>query len=336
VPKFNNLGVLNKKHIYSTVVSVALIFICFMAWKGLKGLPSVNEWVMVFRMEVIVGCLALVGCFLLAFYLRGLRWMMLVKGTLSDDKKQWVSVYGAAFALGSFTPGRAGELLRVAWMKSNSYPFAYGAGAIFIERLQDLLFVFLILIFGVVLSPGVDSWVTRPVVVSFCVALLVYIALVSNTKEMSIYLPSKIIFFRKKEWLMTQFDNLLSGMSLLSDFSRHVSVFVFGLGIWILHVLGFSLFLYAWDPGLPLFLGGLVLALVNLSGLLHLTPGNIGPYEIVGTLVLEQWGVSVNEGMVVMIVLHATSLLIVSVYGAMCMLSYRRESDIDKQQNHLG
>jgi len=79
--------------------------------------------------------------------------------------------------------------------------------------------------------------------------------------------------------------------------------------------LGMTLFFQALDYDLPLYTGIAVLAAVNISGLMHLTPGNIGIYEAAGALVLSVYGLGYAEAILIMVVLHLAVIATIGVYG---------------------
>jgi len=316
-------------------LSVLLAILILGFWGAWRGMPGIEYWRTAWRPETALGAAAMAVCFVSALLLRGLRWKFLQERHCGSDRGEWLAVYGAVFALAAMTPMRAGEIARIAWLKSRGVSLSYGAGALILERLQDLVCMVLLLLAGFALMPGLSNWIGISTLLLAAMVIVMYVVLSSCALRIPRSLPKRCRSFWNEtprvKWRMARF---WVGLGVLRTKRLYLSVTALGIAVWLLHALSFSLFFFAWDPNLPFFTGTMVLVIVNLGGVLHLTPGNIGPYEFIGSLVLERLGMNSGEAMVAMVLLHASTLFVVAGYGMLCWLVLYRRGGVRNRMDH--
>src|SRR5690606_31267780 len=108
---------------------------------------------------------------------RGIRWALFLNDTDATRWPKYTTAYGIGFALGAVTPARSGDLLRISLTRSLGHAYARVTGAYVIERVSDLLLLFLVLCLGislvsVPLPPGLDVSVWIFAVILLAVYLL--------------------------------------------------------------------------------------------------------------------------------------------------------------------
>ncbi len=283
------------------------------------GLPAVDDWKLALRGAVIIGGLGCVLCFVLALILRGLRWAIFLKLARNKDNFECMLVYGAAFSLAAFTPMRVGEISRVVWLKSKKISRSYGLGTMIAERLLDLFLLLLLLSVSVAFWPEISVHVGHLPTVLFFLIFISYFVLVFNGSRIkaffsNIFLRSKFNINKRVQVAVAQ---IWLGISILSIPAIRLKIAFITSVIWGMHVLGFTFFFMCWDSSLPLYSGMIVLVFVNVIGILHLTPGNVGIYEFVGSLVLEQFGLPSGEALIAMVTIHVFVIFMLIIYGGL-------------------
>jgi uncharacterized membrane protein YbhN (UPF0104 family) len=294
----------NNNKVWLSLLTSLLFLLLFFA---LRGVPSIDDWSFVSRKQFFGGIIALMCSLYTALLARGWRWNVILSPYLREDRVVSNAVYGLSFVTAAFTPMRAGEMVRVVWLKNKNISMALGVGAIFwLNDLTGILVaVTIALYFGLILFP-----------------------LEKFKKLIKADCRSSLQLFCSKT-----VANFIEGIAFLKFPTLHIKVILLSVFIWFLHVTGFSLFFYLLDNTLPFYTGMLVLVFVNISGLLHLTPGNLGVYEMVGSVTLEMVGMNSSETVAIMCALHAMVLLLLLVYGFLCWLiiSVRSNGDFTLQ-----
>ena len=309
----------NNNKVWLSLLASLLFLLLFFA---LRGVPSIDDWSFVSRKQFFLGIIVLMSSLYTALLARGWRWNVILSPYLREDRVVSVAVYGLSFVTAAFTPMRAGEMVRVVWLKNKNISVALGIGAIFAERLQDLLMLIIMMLFSLRLLPGMSDWLNDLTGILVAVTIALYFVLIVFPLEKIKKLIKADEDCRSSLQLFCSktVASFIEGVAFLKLPTLHIKVILLSVFIWALHVTGFSLFFYLLDDTLPFYTGMLVLVFVNISGLLHLTPGNLGVYEMVGSVTLEMVGMNSSETVAIMCALHATVLLLLVVYGFLCWL----------------
>ena len=302
------------------VFSILLIGIgTWGVWQA--GILDLAVWVDLITWQMLIPCLIFLSLSYAAYILRGLRWTVITRGDFTKDTNALTLAYGMAFALGAFTPARSGDLARIEFTQRLGYPYSEVSGAYMAERLTDFGMLVSVFLLGVLVTDfggGLElSWLF-PAASAF-IGLLGVLLLFLTTPAT---LAGKLVASKKVQDAIEAFRKGAVGWN-----KRGVRSTAFGLTvlIWALHVLATTGFLLLASPALPITIGLLFLTVTNLSGLLQLTPGNLGPFEIAGALVLTQAGLPASEALAVTVSLHIFSLAILFAYGLVC--TWRQTKD---------
>jgi uncharacterized protein (TIRG00374 family) len=320
----------NNNKVWLSLLTSLLFLLLFFA---LRGVPSIDDWSFVSRKQFFGGIIALMCSLYTALLARGWRWNVILSPYLREDRVVSNAVYGLSFVTAAFTPMRAGEMVRVVWLKNKNISMALGVGAIFAERLQDLLMLIIMMLFSLRLLPGMSDWLNDLTGILVAVTIALYFGLILFPLEKFKKLIKADCRSSLQLFCSKTVANFIEGIAFLKFPTLHIKVILLSVFIWFLHVTGFSLFFYLLDNTLPFYTGMLVLVFVNISGLLHLTPGNLGVYEMVGSVTLEMVGMNSSETVAIMCALHAMVLLLLLVYGFLCWLiiSVRSNGDFTLQ-----
>ena len=108
-------------------------------------------------------------------FLKAMRWRYLLKGqSINISHRESIRFYLSSMFVGSITPGRAGEMIRVFYIKDKGFSIGQACFSVFIDRLADMIFLGAIGLVGMIFFLGLFE---RHIEV-ICVFLLSVIAAV--------------------------------------------------------------------------------------------------------------------------------------------------------------
>lgn len=266
---------------------------------------------------VLLGLSILYGS--ISIFLRGLRWGVLI----SAQKKvpAWVMFFATAVGyLGNtFLPARAGEVLRSLLLgRKADIPKSFTFATAITERIFDAVTLVLI---AVVVIPGIGDmpdWLPQA---------MRWMGILGGVTILGL-----LILPRISGWVLRTFSRLPLPQSvhqrasqLLQEFFEGAAAFIhpgrafgflaFSALVWFMdataavtvsHALG-------WDMTYPQAL--LTLAAMGLSSAIPSTPGYIGIYQFVATTLLPVFGVTRTAALSYILVLQATIVAAVVLWG---------------------
>ena len=258
-----------------------------------------------------------VGLVLLSMVLRGLRWILFFNSILMVRKSELFMHHGWFFILSMMSLVRSGEANRVLWLKDKGMTPSLSISYILIEKLSDAFILSIFLIIGFVLVSNINLGFS--ILVGFtCITAYIAVSLygrqahqtleglMSTVKSTSI---QKALYFLGKIALI---------MTMLKSKRFNLSLLMFTVFIWFCVVCSFHLFITAQYSHVPFYASTLIVAMVNLTGVLNLTPANIGPFELSVVLVLMFYGVDELEASIFAVTLHFLVMGATISYGIIC------------------
>jgi len=122
-------------------------------------------------------------------------------------------MYGIGMAIGSFTPGRLGEISKIGYLKNDGYSTGQSLVSVIIDRLSDLFFLITFGYFGIIFLFGFSEKITFV----FSVIILIIIILFFITKKQFAQQLIKKIFsilipLRYQKIWEINFQDLLNGI----------------------------------------------------------------------------------------------------------------------------
>lgn len=289
---------------------------------------------------LVLASAAALCCF---YLLRAVRWSFVLKTRVPVSPLFLYSSIG--YLASMVTPLQAGELLRPGLLRmGHGIPFFEGLGSVGIERLFD---VFCLVILGflclVVMPPSQlhEQWLTESlriagILSSVALIGLFFVVILSPRYggALSAILRPFPQGFRTR--LANYIGSMLQGADVLKSPFRLTLVLLSSLLLWTVNYLSVLLIFHAVGvPAHPItvLLGFTIL---SLGIALPLTPGSIGQYEAIWTLVFLALGVRPESSLVAMGVLaHALILLVITFLGLISIMLLPRSMVRDAFRSDL-
>jgi len=260
----------------------------------------------------LTGWLVLLGCSLVNYLLRFLRWDFYLRNlghTL--PRGLHFSYYLAGFAL-TTSPGKAGETIRSLYLKAHHVPYTHSLASFFTERFLDVVvitlyatlifrfeqqdhpaFMLMVLVAVLLLLPLMQSSLPRQ--------MLTWLARHITPRRLAELFAHIASLFHQARYLLSR-DKLLVGL-LLGALSWGVQGLAFYYLLWLSQV---SLSL---DTAIAIY------ALSLLAGALSFIPGGIGATEAVMSLLLIAHGVDKPTAVSLPIINRITTLWFAVILG---------------------
>jgi glycosyltransferase 2 family protein len=308
--------------VISFVVSATLLFL------ALRGV----DWEKVgsaIRGADLVRLLAGVSVLSFAFFLRAVRWRVVLTAEppLPVSTVFWANMLG--YAANNLLPARAGELVRSIVIASRSeLTKSFVLTTALTERTIDALTLVLISTLALGMLPGTPSWLTRARLGISVVAVagILGILLVGHIDSMLARIVAALPINRDLRTRIQQVQTSFIA-ALLAFRHRRRALMFSGMTLIIWGCDTAVALLVASALHLPLHPTGAVIliAALGLSSALPSTPGYVGVYQFVAVSVLVPFGFSRSEALAFILLFQLNIYLVVCSWAALGMWRLQAE-----------
>lgn len=238
---------------------------------------------------------------------RTFRWQALLRPRSAPFLRTWRALLVGQLA-NAVLPGRAGDLVRAAWLTGEGHALARVLASVVAEKVWDLLALSFCAALLLALAP-LPAWFTRPVgwlALILALGLPVSLAFLAHRER---WLgPLERMQWRGIRWLAAFLREATEGFRGLHDTGTAARVAGWTGLTWALGALANWGALRAFGVGnwpAALFL----LAVLMAGQAIRVSPGQLGVWEALAVLALGIFGVDMRTGLAVGLALHGTVLL---------------------------
>ena len=256
---------------------------------------------------------------LAAFFLRSLRWRILLnaEGSFPVGTVFWANMAG--YLGNNFLPARAGELLRSVLISSRStLSNAYVLTTALSERLMDVIALVLgasLVLLTVDPKPRWMEDLSRTMAIvatlgAVAIMVLPHTGTLLKTVLMRIPMPAGL-----RKTLVHLAEQILLGMRAFHDWARFAGFVLLTLFIWASD--SASAIVIARGLGLHVSFGVALLLLtgMGLGSALPSTPGYVGVYQFVAVTILTPFGFSRDAALAYILVVQVSGYVVVLLFG---------------------
>lgn len=255
---------------------------------------------------------------LVNYGLRYLRWHWYIRhrNPLAISHGHHLAIYIAGFSL-TMTPGKAGEAMRSLYLSRHGVPHARSLGALFVERIMDLLAVLLLAGFGMAALLNDDVWLAAAITLGLIISCLVMV-----------HMPKqKILASRPVQSLPQKLKNLLLFVESALDNARDLLSWRFMLAGLVLGVIawgaeGYGLYLVMQEyrpDQVSLLLAMAIYGLGMLLGALSMSPGGLGASEFAMAWLLTQVGFDMPSAIAITYICRLATLWFAVALGVITL-----------------
>lgn len=316
---------MNKKKIFTILVTILFLAFLVYIFKDM----SAEEFFSAFKMFSFKYLFWIVFLYYFTMYLRGIRW----KALLMDNPKYSNWHLGAVFVVGSmlnsFLPARAGDIYRAYYLGENKQENKMKIfGSIILERTQDGISVFFILLFGVLFycknNPVILSAIYFFGFVFIGSMIAFYLIFKFNKIDIVCQKIEEVLekIYLKKlsnvvKSLNKHANSFMEGFEVLDSWKLSLKSAVMSALIWGLECYIVFLVLASFNLNLPFSASLFVISLISFSAMLPSTSIFFGPYQAAYLIALGIYGVNKSTILAISLVhpvLIVTLLTIIGIY----------------------
>ena len=268
---------------------------------------------------------------ILSLAIAGLRW----KTVINLPGVSWTSTSASMMVglmVNNILPGRMGELVRPVLLgrelkRSPSFLFA----TVVVDRLSDLL----VLVILALVSAGVYSsfsCLRQMSMIGGGILLLAFFLIgIFSYSTMGLKLEGMVralVPVRFHARIIDILKKFRFGLQTIQSVRRGVAIFGYSWAVWGAWFLSLYYGLRAFELAPPLGATILLLAVLNLGGLIPSSPGYAGTYHLLAILVLSNFGMRKEEALSFILAFHALWYIPQTLIGVMILI--RKNIDLSK------
>lgn len=308
------------KAVHSSLLTVVIAIAAYAVVAIYSGEQDVIQALMSLDMKIWAFILLLS---LFNYLLRYWRWHLYIShgNDHGISHKQHLAIYIAGFAL-TMTPGKAGEAMRSLYLKQHGIAHQRSIGALFVERIMDLLTILMMAGLGLSLLSGQQSMIAGLITVSIIGGAIVLVKMPKQrilnsalVQKLPVKLRRIISFI---ESMLDNANDLLSLRFLLIGLSL-------GLIAWGCE--GYGLYLVMQEfVGVAgnqaqntFFLAFAIYGVAILLGAISFLPGGLGGTEVAMIFMLVQAGFDHASAIAITLICRIATLWFAMALGVLMM-----------------
>ncbi len=303
------------KVVHSSLLVVVLAIVAYAFVAMASGGEQV--WVAISSLKLSVWILILLlslGNYVLRYW--RWHWYISYKNPLSISHWQHFLIYIAGFSL-TMTPGKAGEAMRSLYLKQHGVSHQRSIGALFVERIMDLLTILLLAGLGVSFLDGEQSRIAAVITVILIGTCLVIVKIpkkaIINSKLIQRF-PAKIYhLIQFVESMLENANDLLTIRFLLLGLS-------IGMVAWLFE--GYGLFLVMQEFSLDQTTASLAIAIYGMAillGAISFMPGGLGGAEVTMIFLLVKAGFDHPSAVAITFICRVATLWFAMMLGVLTL-----------------
>jgi uncharacterized membrane protein YbhN (UPF0104 family) len=311
---------IGKHRFWSLILAVPLA--AFLLYWSLRGVDWKTVW------STIAGAhwkfLLAAGVFAcLSFFMRSLRWRILLNAEEDLPIGQVFCATMAGYLGNAFLPARAGELVRTMVVSGrSSLSKTYVLTTALSERLMDAVALVLwasLILLGVNPKPGWMSGVASTMAIAagagaIAIAVLPHTGGLCQNILRRLPLPHGL-----RDRLIGLAEQVLLGMRAFHNTGRFLGFAGMTVLIWVSDAFATMAASRALDLGLSFSTAMLLITGLGLSSALPSTPGYVGIYQFVAVTILVPMGIAKSSALAFILVVQAYGYVVTLLLGLPCL-----------------
>jgi len=303
------------KVVHSTLLTIVLAVAAY----GIAAIASGGDEVMTAITSLNIEIwLVILLLSLMNYLLRYWRWHLYIahQNPHAITHRKHLAFYIAGFSL-TMTPGKAGEAMRSLYLKPYGIPHQRSIGALFVERIMDLLTILILAGLGITFLDGEQSRMATVITVALIAGCIAVIKLpkkwVVNSPLVK-KLPAKIY------QLILFVESMLENANDLTT----IRFLLIGLGIgiisWLCEAYGLYIVMEEFSPGqTSATLGIAIYGMAILIGAISFMPGGLGGSEAAMIFLLVKAGFDTPSAVAITFICRIATLWFAVVLGVITM-----------------
>lgn len=324
---------MSKKKILALCISLAFLGLIFHK-------IDFHKLIQTFKMFDMKNLWAIVPLYVLALYLRGVRWKSLLLWTPKYTSYNLGVVFTVGSMLNVFLPARAGDVYRAYYLgeaKGDKKMKIFGS--IILERTLDGICVFLILL-GAILMYFQQAWIMNLAYMIGALFIGSFIAFYLIFKFNKVdFICSKLIQFSKKlpkmianplvkliERVNVHTNSFMEGFEVLDSPRYSIQAFLSSSVVWLIECYVAFLIINSFHLHLGFSAALFVISLISFSTMIPSTSVFLGPYQYAYILALGIYNIDKSTALAISTLHQGILVLILTAIGGFYLLKFNFET----------
>jgi len=227
--------------------------------------------------------------------IKAMRWQLLMKAqNINYSLKDSTIMYAAALYIGTLTPGRIGDFIKIFYLKGDGYPFGKSFATVLLDRLFDLTSLLLLGYAGMLLFITFFERVIISLSSIFVGTVLLALLLFYKkdfTKGVLENISSYLIPERYRENAKIGFSDLFNGIKILNINQLTLATFITFFG-WTIYFLTMYLLALSIDINIPFFYLATCVSISAVITLIPISISGIGTRDATLIILFSYFGLS--------------------------------------------
>ncbi len=249
--------------------------------------------------------------------LRAVRWRILLAPLARVSLRRTLGSLLVGYLANNLLPARLGELVRSAHLGAvTGVSRSTILGTIVVERVVDTVVVVAIAAIAILVL-SIRGIVASAVLVGLAVSALLVVAIAAGIAAHRLPGASRLAAFIGR-WprIHHVLRRLRAGLAIASDVRTMAAAVVLSVGSWSFTVLAFAVAAQAVGIEPTMGQAALLAAGTNLATAIPAAPGYVGTFELAAVTIAGSVGIAAEPALAFAVLVHAMSLLLTSVGGA--------------------
>jgi uncharacterized protein (TIRG00374 family) len=265
--------------------------------------------------------------------LRAVRWRVLLAPLAAVSFADTLASLLVGYLANNILPARLGEIVRSHDLgERTGVSRSAILGTIVIERIVDT-FVVVSIAAAAILVLSVRGVVASAVMVGFAITALLIVGVAVGIYAHRLPGAERVRVFLGR-WPRARgiLAKLRQGLSVASDWRTMAAAVLLSLGSWSATVLAFAAAAQAVGVEPTMGQAALLAAGTNLATAIPAGPGYVGTFELAAVAIAASVGIAREAALAFAVLVHATTLLMTSVGGAIALvLGGRRRASVQRE-----
>lgn len=305
-------------------IIVSLIVSAFFFYLALRDVPLTEVGATITRVDigwVIISVLGVAG----AIATRAVRW----RGLMDGKPRFWPTFH--IFNIGTLInqlPLRVGEVARAILITREQVPFVTAATSVLVERLIDLLVVFLLVAVPLSQLPTTVPAASNALILLGGGSVIGFIVLIllarfpAFTHRVLSWVETRLPILERLN-LRTRFEEMLVGLRPLTHLRSAAHAILWTIIGWTFSLITYWALERAFDiQGIDLWLGSaLTIGLVAFGIAIPVTVAGVGPIQAAARLAGDLLGLSVVTSSAIGLVFHGVTVISYAAWGVVGLIA---------------
>lgn len=237
---------------------------------------------------------------------RAIRWKLIIQHRYKEKVSRVFDALAYGYMINQILPAKIGEVARAEYLSRKSKNSrSYILGTIAVERIFDLMVIFMFLGVSVLFSKTIQDifnskWISIILIVAGLLGIIIFLRNFYWLKKLTVILPEKLRIFIDRI-----VDNVAQSFEVFNSFKQVLIILWMSFGIWLLTSLMFFLIIRDIGIDIPGYAYFFIVSAGTFGMIIPSTSANVGVYHAVAMGALLVFMVPKEQALSFAIIAHS-------------------------------